>query len=220
MRQRIKKNRDERFNNCIEFEATFDKDNFSDLYKGKIINLEIGSGKGGFITQLAKNYPDEMFFAVERSKDCILMGMEKAKNLELENVLFINKDANKLFELFAPKCVDKLYLNFSDPWPKSSHAKRRLTHRRMLCHFIPLLKDNSLIQFKTDNDSLFDFSLEEFKDLGFDIKFLTYDLHSEDIENYMTEYETRFTGLGVKIKCFKAILTDKARENISKVTKI
>ena len=204
MRLRKKKNRDIRFDR--QRGLLYDK-SFVD---GSDLELEIGTGKGAFITELAKLNPEIKYIAVERVKDCIIMAMEKAQRLEVENLRFILDDANKLIELIPEQSVNRIYLNFSDPWPKSSHAKRRLTHRRMLSKFVPLLKPKGSIQLKTDNIGLFEFSLKEFSDLGFTLSGVTFDLHKENEFNIMTEYEQRFSQMGTKINRLIATPTDKS----------
>ena len=216
MRLRRKKNRDTRFERCIDLAlepSSALKDEFYDIFdKKKELRIEIGSGKGGFITENAAQNPEIQFISVERVKDCILMGMEKANNRELTNIRFICADAEVLTDVLPEKCADIIYINFCDPWPKDRHAKRKLTHRRMIAHYLPLLKDGGEIHFKTDNDGLFDFSVEEMKEIGFELKNVTYDLHSTDTPNIMTEYEKRFSDMGVKIKRLEARPTEKTYE--------
>lgn len=216
MRLRRKKNRDTRFDRCIDLalEPTEQlKEKFYDIFdKDTHLEIEIGSGKGGFITETARQNPERQYISVERVKDCILMGMEKAANLTLTNIRFLCADAEILTSVLPEKCADIIYINFCDPWPKDRHAKRRLTHRRMIAHYLPLLKDGGEIHFKTDNDGLFDFSVEELKEIGFELKNVTYDLHSTDTPNIMTEYEKRFSGMGVKIKRLEAVPTLKTYE--------
>ena len=213
MRLRRKKNRDTRFDKCIDLALEPNetlKDSFYDIFdKDTHLEIEIGSGKGGFITETAAQNPQRQYISVERVKDCILMGMEKATNRELSNIKFLCADAEILTSVLPFKCADIIYINFCDPWPKDRHAKRRLTHRRMIAHYLPLLKDGGEIHFKTDNDGLFDFSVEEMKEIGFELKNVTYDLHSTDTPNIMTEYEKRFSGMGVKIKRLEAKPTEK-----------
>ncbi len=215
MRMRKKKNADARFDRCSEYaiepRVEFKEEFYTVFDKNKPLHIEIGSGKGGFITQSALANTDKQFISVERVKDCILMGMEKATALELDNIKFICADAEVLTSVLPEKCADIIYINFCDPWPKASHAKRRLTHRRMIKQYLPLLKDDGEIHFKTDNDGLFDFSVEEMQEIGFILKNVTYDLHSTDTPNIMTEYEKRFSDLGVKIKRLEAIPTEKTR---------
>ena len=216
MRLRRKKNRDTRFDRCIDLTINPEeslKENFYELFNKDLpVEIEIGSGKGGFITENAAQNPNKQYISVERVKDCILMGMEKATNRELENIKFLCADAEVLTSILPEKCADIIYINFCDPWPKDRHAKRRLTHRRMIAHYLPLLKDGGEIHFKTDNDGLFDFSVEELKEIGFELKNVTYDLHSTNTPNIMTEYEKRFSGMGVKIKRLEAIPTAKTFE--------
>ncbi len=208
MRLRRKKNRDERYARCERL-ALADGQSIYDIFdKSLPLEIEIGSGKGGFITQSAAQNPGISFISVERVKDCILMGMEKAESAGLENILFICADAETLLDRLPPKCADVIYINFCDPWPKLSHAKRRLTHRRMITHYLPLLKDGGQIRFKTDNDALFDFSLAELQELSFELSEVTRDLHATDTPNIMTEYEKRFSDMGVKIKRLVAKPTD------------
>ena len=216
MRLRRKKNRDIRFDKCIDLALEPDtnlKENFYEIFDKTIpLEIEIGSGKGGFITETAAQNPNRQYISVERVKDCILMGMEKATNRELTNIKFLCADAEILTSVLPQKCADIIYINFCDPWPKDRHAKRRLTHRRMISHYLPLLKDGGEIHFKTDNDGLFDFSVEEMKQIGFKLKNVTYDLHSTDTPNIMTEYEKRFSDMGVKIKRLEALPTSKTYE--------
>ncbi len=216
MRLRRKKNRDIRYDKCIELALNPEislKESFYDIFKkDSKLEIEIGSGKGGFITETAYQNPDKQYISVERVKDCILMGMEKAVNKDLSNIRFLCADAEVLTDILPQKCADVIYINFCDPWPKDRHAKRRLTHRRMIAHYLPLLKDGGEIHFKTDNDGLFDFSVEEMKEIGFELKNVTYDLHSTNTPNIMTEYEKRFSDMGVKIKRLEAVPTLKTYE--------
>ncbi len=220
MRLRRKKNRDIRFERVIDFNLNPTeqlKNNFFDIWEKSVpLEIEIGSGKGGYITQMAKTFPERNFISVERVKDCILMGMEKATNLKLDNIKFICADAQILTSVLPEKIADVIYINFCDPWPKAAHAKRRLTHRRMIKHYLPLLKDGGEIRFKTDNDGLFDFSVEELNEIGFELSNVTYDLHSENVFNIMTEYEKRFSEMGVKIKRLVAKPTQKTYDILFK----
>ena len=175
---------------------------FSD--KTKKFCLEIGCGKGNFAVGMAEKNPDCNFIAMERARDVCCVALEKAmacKETRNDNLRFIIGDADNLEEWFPEKCLDILYLNFSDPWPKSGHAKRRLTHRNYLAKYKKLLKDGGLLIFKTDNVGLFDFSLEEFAEFGLKIEWMTRDLHnSERAEgNVMTEYEKNFSEKGFTI---------------------
>lgn len=165
------------------------------------IRIEIGCGKGDFIVGTAAKEPDVNFLAVEKVSDVLMLAAEKVKKSELPNVRVCCVDAKELAEIFPEGSIDRIYLNFSDPWPKSRHEKRRLTYRTFLEIYKKILKPDGAVYFKTDNRGLFDFSLEEFKEFGMRLENLTFDLHnSEYMEgNVMTEYERRFSGMGVSI---------------------
>lgn len=165
------------------------------------IRIEIGCGKGDFIVGIAAKEPDVNFLAVEKVSDVLVIAAEKVKNSGLSNVRVCCVDAKELEEIFPEGSIDRIYLNFSDPWPKSRHEKRRLTYRTFLAIYKKILKKDGAIHFKTDNRGLFDFSLEEFKEFGMRTEKLTFDLHnSEYMEgNVMTEYEKRFSSMGVPI---------------------
>ncbi len=165
------------------------------------IRIEIGCGKGDFIVGTAAKEPDVNFLAVEKVSDVLMLAAEKVKKSELPNVRVCCVDAKELAEIFPEGSIDRIYLNFSDPWPKSRHEKRRLTYRTFLEIYKKILKPDGAVYFKTDNRGLFDFSLEEFKEFGMRLEKLTFDLHnSEYMEgNVMTEYERRFSGMGVSI---------------------
>ena len=165
------------------------------------IRIEIGCGKGDFIVGTAAKEPDVNFLAVEKVSDVLMLAAEKVKKSELPNVRVCCVDAKELAEIFPEGSIDRIYLNFSDPWPKSRHEKRRLTYRTFLEIYKKILKLDGAVYFKTDNRGLFDFSLEEFKEFGMRLENLTFDLHnSEYMEgNVMTEYERRFSGMGVSI---------------------
>lgn len=171
------------------------------------IRIEIGCGKGDFIVGTAAKEPDVNFLAVEKVSDVLVIAAEKVKNSGLSNVRVCCVDAKKLEEIFPEGSIDRIYLNFSDPWPKARHEKRRLTYRTFLAIYKKILKKDGAIHFKTDNRGLFDFSLEEFKNFGMRLEKLTFDLHnSEYMEgNVMTEYEKRFSSMGVpinRVECY------------------
>lgn len=167
--------------------------------------LEIGCGKGGFACGMAKLHPDACYYAMEKIPNVMVAALEKAVETEGEretdNLRFIIANADHLEAWFAPASLDVIYLNFSDPWPKERHAKRRLLYRGYLFKYFKLLKPNGKICFKTDNVGLFDFSLAELKDLGLTPLFVTRDLHhSPYVEgNVMTEYEKNFSEKGFPI---------------------
>ena len=171
---------------------------------GAPVFLEIGAGKGGFACEMAKRNKDAAYFAMERVTDCVVLAAERAKATLSErgdNLRFIIDTADNLTRLFANGSVDRMFLNFSDPWPKKGYAKRRLTHKRYLSVYFNLLRDGGKLTFKTDNTALFDFTLLELYDMGIKPDFVTRDLHnSERAEgNVMTEYETNFSSMGMAI---------------------
>lgn len=167
--------------------------------------LEIGCGKGGFIRQTAKERPKDCFLAMERVANVMITAVENAKAEAAErpddNLRFAVADATALGEWFAPRSLDGIFLNFSDPWPKEGHKKRRLTHRDFLHTYFALLKEGGELRFKTDNVGLFDFTLEELAALGVTPAVLTRDLHHSPYAqgNVMTEYERNFSGQGYPI---------------------
>lgn len=203
MRMRKKKNGAARMLACDEY-IIHNKDEIVNLP----VQLEIGCGKGAFISALSKKCPDVNYIAIEKMSDVMLLAAEKIKAEGINNVKLLNTDARNLSELFPSSSVDRIYLNFSDPWPKKGYAKRRLTHRGFLEIYKTILSECGEIVFKTDNDGLFDFSLEEFKAAGFKLKELTYDLHSSEYnsDNIMTEYEKNFSEKGFTIKRVVAYL--------------
>lgn len=220
MRMRKKKNGDLRFERCAEWTIETEglKEQFySHFDREKPIEMEIGSGKGRFIVAHAQENPDRQYISIERVKDCLIMGMEKALAKGLANIKFFCLNAEDLCAYMPEESMDIIYLNFSDPWPKARYAKRRLTHRRMVKCYLPLLKKGGKICFKTDNRPLFDFSVEEFQELGFELSELTYDLHSTDTPNIMTEYEERFSSMGVPINRFVAKPSEKTYEILLKM---
>ena len=163
------------------------------------LHVEIGMGKGKFITTLAELNPNINYIGVEKYASVLIRAVEKKKEREdLTNLTFLSVDAAILPEVFAPGEVDRIYLNFSDPWPKDRHAKRRLTSREFLARYEQFLKPEGEICFKTDNRGLFDFSVEEAKEAGWDLKEVTYDLHHSPYAegNVMTEYEEKFSSKG------------------------
>ncbi len=166
------------------------------------IHTEIGMGKGQFILTLAKQNPDINYIGIERYTSVLLRALEKYDTddfCELENIRFICMDANNLCDMFEEQEVSKIYLNFSDPWPKSKHASRRLTSRNFLNIYDKILQADGTIEFKTDNRSLFDFSLYEVSESKWALDQSTFDLHHNPdmmIGNVMTEYEEKFSSMG------------------------
>lgn len=163
------------------------------------LRLELGCGKGRFTCETAAAEPEVLFVAVERVPDAMVMAMERARDLGLRNVFFVDADAAGLPDFFAPGEVDRLYINFCDPWPTKRHAKRRLTHRNFLLKYRQVLPDGGEIHFKTDNAGLFAFSVEEFPAGGFQPTQVTDDLHRDGIQGVMTDYEAKFHAMGAPI---------------------
>jgi len=165
------------------------------------IYMEIGSGKGRFITTLAQQNPDINYIALEKFPTVLIKLIRKIPEGGLPNLAVISWDAQLLEEIFAPGEIDRIYLNFSDPWPKKRHAKRRLTSLPFLQLYEKVLKDGSIIEFKTDNRGFFDYSLEEFKASHFTLEHATYDLYNSPLleGNVATEYEEKFHGIGTPI---------------------
>ena len=176
-------------------------------YKGKFkkifnndnpICLEIGTGKGNFIKSMALNHPNINYIGMEKSESVLVRAVEKVEELEINNLRFILGDAKELRDIFN-KEIDTIYLNFSDPWPKNRHSKRRLTSEFFLELYEDIFKSDKHIVMKTDNILLFGYSLSSLSLYGYKLKKVSLDLHSEDIENYMTEYEEKFSNMGYKI---------------------
>ena len=199
MRMRNPKYKDEVINNCnflIKDEINFSNNN--------PLHIEIGMGKGNFILNKALLNPEINFIGIEKYSSVASVAIKKIMEYNLPNLKVIISDIVDLEELLK-NIVDVIYLNFSDPWPKKRHAKRRLTSENFLKLYDKLFKDKCMIIQKTDNDDLFSFSVESLKEYGYIIKEISYDLHSEDIPNTLTEYEEKFSKQGIKIKYLKAI---------------
>ena len=209
MRMRKKKHGAERIAACSELlieNIEILKDGFDGIFpESRPVHMEIGCGKGNFASGMAAKHQDVNFVAVEKVSDVCCIALEKAKARTVErpndNLRFIIGDAKNLAENVKPHSLDCIYLNFSDPWPKSGHAKRRLTHRGFLEIYKNMLKPGGILKLKTDNVGLFDFSLEEFEAFGAEILWHTRDLHStpENADNVMTEYEKNFSDKGTPI---------------------
>ena len=162
------------------------------------IHIEIGMGKGKFILEMAERNPEINYIGIEKYSSVLVRAVEKTENFEGENLRLIRMDAEEIEEVFAPEEVDRIYLNFSDPWPKDRHAKRRLTSARFLERYDHILAPDGRIMFKTDNRNLFDFSLEQIEEAGWILENYTYDLHNSEFNegNVMTEYEEKFSAKG------------------------
>ena len=163
------------------------------------LRLELGCGKGRFTAGTAKAEPDVLFIAVEIVPDAMVVAMERCVREGLTNVFFVDANADQLPCFFAPGEVDRIYLNFSDPWPGNRHAKRRLTHGNFLKLYRQVLKEGGQIHFKTDNQPLFEFSVEEIPQFGFTLSEVTRDLHAGGPVGVMTDYEAKFYELGQPI---------------------
>lgn len=182
------------------------------IYKGKWhklfnnnnpIYIELGMGKGDFIINNALKYPNINFIGIEKYDSVIVRAIQKSNELELNNLKLIRLDVINIDNIFD-KEVDKIYLNFSDPWPKERHTKRRLTSKIFLDKYSKVFKNDNVIEMKTDNIDLFNYSVDSLKDYGYVIEYITNDLHSENIFNIETEYEHKFSSKGIKINKFIA----------------
>lgn len=165
------------------------------------IYIEVGMGKGKFIMELARENPDINYIGIERYSSVLLKAIQKREQMELSNICFLCIDARNMADIFAEGEISGIYLNFSDPWPKDRHARRRLTSPRFMEVYDKILGKDSAVEFKTDNRGLFEYSLESVPESGWRIKEYTFDLyHSEMSEgNIMTEYETKFASEGKPI---------------------
>ncbi len=193
------KYKDEVIENC-NFLIT---DNIEFNNNNKSLYIEIGMGKGDFILKNALKNPDINYIGIEKYSGVAAVAIKKIMDYKLDNLKVIISDVSNLEDLLKNK-VDLIYLNFSDPWPKDRHQKRRLTHEFFLKLYDNFFKGDNTIIMKTDNDNLFTFSLNSLKDYGYKIDEVSYDLHNTDIENIETEYETKFSNLGYTIKYLKA----------------
>ena len=187
------------------------KGKWHELFKNNNpIYIEIGMGKGNFIIKNALTNPDINYIGIEMYDSVILRAVEKTNELELNNLYLIRMDARLIEEVFD-KEIDLIYLNFSDPWPKDRHAKRRLTSTHFFEHYDHILAPDGRVMFKTDNRPLFDFSLEQVPEAGWTLENYTYDLHHSEYNegNIMTEYEAKFSALGTPINRLVAYRTKK-----------
>ena len=174
----------------------------------KEIHIEVGMGKGKFMMGMAKAHPDVNYIGIEMYSSVLFRAVQKLELEPLDNLKYLLLDAKDIANVFDKGEVDRIYLNFSDPWPKDRHAKRRLPSRQFLARFDQILKDGGVIEFKTDNKDLFTFAEEEVEPAGWKILEITYDLHNDEkmVEgNIMTEYEEKFSSMGNPI--YKYIIT-------------
>ncbi|KZZ85712.1 MULTISPECIES: tRNA (guanosine(46)-N7)-methyltransferase TrmB [Bacillaceae] len=164
------------------------------------IHIEVGTGKGQFLSGMAKANPDINYLGIELFQSVMVIAVQKVIDAEVDNLKLLNVDAAVLTDIFEDGEVDRLYLNFSDPWPKKRHEKRRLTYKTFLGLYERLLVKGGEIHFKTDNQGLFEFSLRSFSEYGMLLTFVSLDLHQSDFEgNIMTEYEEKFSNKGQRI---------------------
>ena len=204
MRQRKVKNLDykyEAYSDILVWEPEEKRGHWNDLAKGKPIYIEIGCGKGKFISEMAARYPEHFFVAIEANQSVMLRAMEKIREAEITNVVFVPLVVESLADWFDDAEVDGIFLNFSDPLPKNYWYKRRLTYRERLNTYFKVLKEDGTVTFKTDNTGLFEFTMQELQAADLRILEITRDLHAENCpDNIETEYEAKFSGQGEKIK--------------------
>lgn len=221
MRMRRKKNLDERLAACREVmlymqcqnehaDDPLSEEFFADSRKtfgnDNPLYLEIGCGKGGFAIEFARQNPDINLIAVEKTPNVLVTGMEEQMKLRLPNLRFCMGQAEYLDHLFHDGTIDRIFLNFSCPFPKKRYAMHRLTHARFLAIYHKIMKENAEIHQKTDNMHFFEFSIEQLSNNGFPLKNISLDLHNSGFEgNIMTEYEKRFTDLGQPIYRLEAV---------------
>lgn len=204
MRMRKKKNLIPRMEKCASVQV---QDGFalrgkwveSLMPEARELRVELGCGKGRFTVETARQNPDILFVAIEKVPDAMVIAMERAVALELKNVFFVVGDAALVPDYFAPDEVDMIYVNFCDPWPPKGQAKRRLTHRGFLTTYRKVLKLGGQVHFKTDNQPLFEFSVLEFPEAGYELNEVTRDLHGSGPCGVMTDYEAKFYAEGITI---------------------
>ena len=182
--------------------------------------VEVGCGKGKFTAETAAANPDVLLIAVERCREAMVVAMEKAQGMGLKNVYFIDMDVANMEEIFAGGEIDRLFINFPDPWPRKKNAKRRLTHRGFLDKYCRVVKTGGEFHFKTDNAPLFEFSVEEFAACGLQVNNLTRDLHANGIVGITTGYEEKFHALGTPINrcevvCKPFVMPPEEKKNTS-----
>ena len=175
------------------------------------ICLELGCGKGRFISNIAQKNKDKNFIAIDLKDEVLVYVKRKCEELNLENVRILSFDINYINEIFEKGEVSDIYLNFSTPWPKTKHHKRRLTHPRFLNKYLEIINSNSKIMLKTDHELFFLDSIEYLNENGFDILYKTMDLHNEEIENITTEYEEKFLNKGMKIMYLTAKFNERKK---------
>ena len=212
MRMRRKPNLEPRMEACAPVwirEPETMKGNWRSLMpEARELRVEVGCGKGKFTVETAAAEPDVLIIAVERVREALVMAMEKAVAAELKNVFFVSMDVALIDEFFAPGEIDLLYINFCDPWPRSKNAKRRLTYHTFLEKYKKVIRPGGQIHFKTDNEKLFAWSLEEFRACGLSVRNVTDDLHADGPVGIMTGYEEKFYALGTPIHRCEVLMGD------------
>lgn len=187
-------------NTVVDMDGTHAGEMSACFDKSQPIYIEVGSGMGQFITELAAQHPEVNFVSLERDKNVMIRVLDKVLEKDLQNIKLICNDAMELTDYFKPGEIDRVYLNFSDPWPKKRHAKRRLTYHTFLALYKTILKEDGGIHFKTDNRGLFAYSLESMSQFGMYFTKINLNLHDEDDEdNIETEYERKFADKGSRI---------------------
>ena len=203
MRMRRMKNLESRMEKCADLRIVNPaqlKGNWRSLKEdATALWVEVGCGKGKFTAETAEANPDVLLIAVERCREAMVVAMEKAQAMGLKNVFYIDMDVASIEEIFAGAEIDRLFINFPDPWPRKKNAKRRLTYRTFLDKYCRVIKEGGEIHYKTDNAPLFEFSVEEFALCGLEVKNLTRNLHENGIVGIMTGYEEKFHSLGTPI---------------------
>ena len=222
MRMRRMKNLESRMEKCAELRIVNPaqlKGNWRSLKQdATALWVEVGCGKGKFTAETAEANPDVLLIAVERCREAMVVAMEKAQAMGLKNVFYIDMDVANIEEIFAGAEIDRLFINFPDPWPRKKNAKRRLTYRTFLDKYCRVIKEGGEIHYKTDNAPLFEFSVEEFALCGLEVKNLTRNLHENGIVGIMTGYEEKFHSLGTPINrcevvCKPFILPPEEKKN-------
>lgn len=214
MRMRKKPNLAIRMERCAELliqNPAAMRGKWRTLYpQAKEVRLEIGCGKGRFSAETAEQNPDVLYIALERVADAMIVAMERCQSKGLRNIFFIDGDAARLRDYFAPDEVELLYINFCDPWPGVKHARRRLTHEQFLVLYRGILSEGGQLHFKSDNHDLFEWSLFQFPKAGFDLSEVTRDLHGAGVQGVMTDYEEKFHRMGTPIN--RCVGTKRAME--------
>ena len=212
MRMRKKKNLVPRMERCaaqLIRDPYEHRGHWRDLMpQARELRVELGCGKGRFTHGTAAAEPDVLFIAIEMVPDAMVVAMERCVNDGLTNVFFVDANADQLPQFFAPGEVDRIYINFCDPWPRSNQKKRRLTHGNFLRQYRRVLRPAGQIHFKTDNDKLFAWSVEEIPQFGFSLSEVTTDLHADGPVGVMTDYEAKFFAEGKNINRCVATMED------------